>query len=234
MGGNFPVKKILILVVILALPGFLYYLLQEKGKNRYHPLAIFGPKQLAGTFHKKRGKKIRDTLYHTVPSFLLTNQNGLPTKFPADSGSITVVSFFYTRGGQPCAYMNYALSGLVKEYDRNKRMQFLTISVDPEFDTPPELKKYSMTYSARAGKWSFLTGDQDKIYEIARRGFLVDALRDTLEQGNFIYSPMFILVDPLRRIRGYYDSGIKEQVDKLNDEIKVLIVEELRKVKNPG
>ncbi|HCN84178.1 MAG TPA: electron transporter, partial [Sphingobacteriaceae bacterium] len=66
MNNSFPVKKILILVTILAVPGFLYYLLQDKGKNRYHPLSYFGPKQLANTFHTTRGKKIPDTVYHTI------------------------------------------------------------------------------------------------------------------------------------------------------------------------
>jgi len=58
-----PIKKILILVTILAVPGFLYYLLQEKGKNRYKPLAIYGPKKVATTFHSVRGEKIPDTQY---------------------------------------------------------------------------------------------------------------------------------------------------------------------------
>ena len=43
---KFPLFKVLILVTILAVPGFLYYLLQEKGKNRYKPLAIYGPSKI--------------------------------------------------------------------------------------------------------------------------------------------------------------------------------------------
>ena len=53
--NKFPIFKILILVTILAVPGFLYYMLQAKGKNRYKPLPIFGPKIVASTFHTKKG-----------------------------------------------------------------------------------------------------------------------------------------------------------------------------------
>jgi protein SCO1/2 len=77
-----------------------------------------------------------------------------------------------------------------------------------------------------------VTGDKDLIYALARKDFLVDALPDPNEPGNFIHTPMLILVDPHKRIRGFYDSGSRERVDVLIDEIKVLIAEELRNVKD--
>jgi protein SCO1/2 len=53
--------KVTILVLVLVVPGFLYYLLVAEGKNRYHSLPIFGPKQVAKTTHKVKGKDIPDT-----------------------------------------------------------------------------------------------------------------------------------------------------------------------------
>jgi protein SCO1 len=78
MKNGRALKKILILVIVLAVPGFLYYLLTAEGKNRYKPLPIFGPKRLAGTYHHVKGRNIPDTLYHTLPDFSLTDQNGDP------------------------------------------------------------------------------------------------------------------------------------------------------------
>ena len=72
MGKLSLIKKILILVLILALPGFLYYLLTVKGKNRYHALAKFGPKEIAKTTHRVKGKDVPDTIYHTLSDFKLT------------------------------------------------------------------------------------------------------------------------------------------------------------------
>src|ERR1700743_603019 len=96
------VKKIIILVLILALPGFLYYLLTAEGKNRYKPLPIFGPKTLTGTSHKFHGKEIPDTNYHTVADFNLTDQNGKPVSFKSFDGKILVISFFYTHCSASC------------------------------------------------------------------------------------------------------------------------------------
>ena len=94
-------KKILILVTILAVPGFLYYLLQEKGKNRYKPLAIYGPKKVASTFHSVRGKQIPDTIYHTIADFKLLNQKADTISFANYEGKIIVLNLLYTNGQAP-------------------------------------------------------------------------------------------------------------------------------------
>jgi protein SCO1/2 len=233
MGKSFSVKKILILVTILAVPGFLYYLLEQKGKNRYHPLGFFGLKQVMSTFHSVRGKNIPDTLYHTVRDFKLVNQLGDSVRFPVDTAKITVVNFFFSRCPSFCKSMNAEMALVVGAYNKNDFLRFLSISVDPEYDTPAVLFEYAKSYKHRPGKWEFLTGDKKLIYSLAKQDFLVDAIEDTTSTVNFIHSPMLILLDTHKRIRGYYDSGSKEQVDKLADEIKVLIAEELRSVKNP-
>ena len=217
---------------MLAVPGLLYYLLQEKGKNRYRPLSIYGPKEVASTFHTKRGRKIPDTLYHTIRPFKLTNQDSQPVTFPADSHRITVVNFFFTRCPTFCADMNKQVDKIGYMYARNRLLQFYSITVDPEYDKPNVLKAYGSGFQYKPANWSLLTGDKTAIYKLAKEDFLVDALRDTTSEVNFIHSPMLILLDPQQRIRGYYDSASKEEVDKLIDEIKVLITEELRNIKD--
>lgn len=217
---------------MLAVPGLLYYLLQEKGKNRYRPLSIYGPKEVGSTFTTKRGRKIPDTLYHTVRPFKLTDQNRQPVIFPADSHRITVVNFFFTRCPTFCADMNKQVDKIGYMYARNRLLQFYSISVDPEYDSPAVLKAYASRFQYKPANWSLLTGDKAAIYKLAKEDFLVDALRDTTNDVNFIHSPMLMLLDPQQRIRGYYDSANKEEVDKLVDEIKVLITEEIRNIKD--
>lgn len=215
---------------MLAVPGFLYYLLTEKGKNRYRPLDIFGPKQVAATFHTKRGVKIPDTIYHQVSDFKLVDQMGDSVGLPADTTQITVVNFFFSRCKTVCPQMNNEMARVVDGYQKNPLVKFYSITVDPDYDSPEVLKKYATGYKATADKWSFLTGEKDLIFKLAKKDFLVDALDDSTTEGNLVHSPMLILLDPKKRIRGYYDSTDKEQVDKLIDEIKVQIVEELRQV----
>lgn len=230
---TFPVKKILVLLILLVVPGSVYYLLKAKGENRYRPLPIYGPKQPADTYHTKRGKKIRDTLYHEIRDFKLINHKSDSVKFPADSNQITVVNFFFSRCPAFCGNMNKEMARVARIYNGNRLLRFLSISVDPDFDTPEVLAAYSKSYTSENPKWDFLTGDQKQIFTLAKEDFMVDAIRDTTKAVNFIHSPMLILVDPQNRIRGYYDStGGNDPMNLLVDEIKVLIAEELRSVKD--
>lgn len=229
---TFPVKKILVLLILLVVPGSVYYLLKAKGENRYRPLPIYGEKKPANTFHTKRGKQIRDTIYHQIRPFELKNQDGQTIHFPADSNQITVVNFFFSRCPSFCGNMNKEVARIARIYNGNKLIRFISISVDP-YDVPSVLKEYSKSYANENKKWDFGTADPDSILKLAREDFLVDAFPDTTRDANFIHSPMLILVDPQRRIRGYYDStGGNDPMNLLVDEIKVLIAEELRSVKN--
>ncbi|WP_411273053.1 SCO family protein [Daejeonella sp.] len=229
----FPVKKILVLLILLVVPGSVYYLLKAKGENRYRPLAIYGPKQPASTFHTKRGKQIRDTLYHQIRDFTLLNQNADSAKFPADSSQITVINFFFSRCPTFCSSMNREMARVAKINKGNRLLRFLSISVDAEYDRPDVLKAYSEKYVSENEKWDFLTGNKNEIFRLAKEDFLVDAFQDTTKKVNFIHSPMIILIDSQKRIRGYYNStGGNDKMNLLTDEIRVLIAEELRNVKD--
>jgi protein SCO1/2 len=224
-------KKIIILVLILALPGFLYYLLTVKGKNRYHALSVFGPKVVAKTSHKVNGKDIPDTIYHTLPNFNLVNQDGQKVSETILADKISVVDFFYTNCPTVCNQMNKSLDSLAYEYGPSKIVQFVSITVDPQHDTPAVLKAYSAKYKKPISKWMFLTGDTSTIYPLARNGFLVNAVKTGNE--DFIYSDKIILIDSRKRIRGYYTANVSDEFDRLDNEIKVLLSEELMKNSTP-
>lgn len=224
------VKKLIVLVLILAVPGFLYYLLTVKGKNRYKPLAIYGPKQVAKTGHRYHGKYIPDTIYHKLPNFELTNQLGKPVTFKNFEYKIFVVNFFYGNCPEVCAAVNKNIERLAWAYRKNRMVKFVSITVDPQRDTPAALLAYAKTYRLPADKWMFLTGDTAAVYNLARKGFLVNAVKTGDE---FIFSNQLILIDAEKRIRGSYNGTSMPDVVRLNDEIKVQIAEELRKIKAP-
>jgi protein SCO1/2 len=228
------IKKILILVTILAVPGFLYYLLQDKGKNRYKPLPFFGPKEVAKTFHSVRGKQIPDTIYHLVPDFKLVNQQADSINWKSYEGKILILNLFYTTGNTYAVnFANKAMKAFEATYAHNKTVNFVGLSIDPSRDTPKVLSDYAAVLGAKAGKWDLLTGDSTTIYGLINKGLFIDAHRE-LQNGEqkFVYSNMFVLLDPQRRIRGYYEATSQEALSKLDDEIKVLITEELRNNKD--
>lgn len=224
------IKKILILVTILAVPGFLYNLLVEKGKNRYKPLPFFGPKEVASTFHAVRGKQVPDTIYHQIGDFKLLNQNADTITVKQYDGKIVVLNLFYTKGDTYSVNVaNKAMKAFETTYHKNRVVNFVGLSIDPKNDTPEVLNKYATVLAAKPGKWDLLTGDSTTIYNLINKGLFIDAHKEVVNGlPKFVYSNMFVLLDYQHRIRGYYEASSQEALAKLDDEIKVLITEELR------
>ncbi len=225
-------KNFVILVLILIVPGFLYYLLQAKGKNRYKPLPIYGPKQVAKNFKTIHGNKVFDTIYHTIPNFRLHDQDNKLITQNSFTGKILLVNFFFTKCPVLCNEINKNIDSLAVNFKKNSMVQFVSITVDPATDSPLVLKKYATALKANNQQWKFLTGDTATIYPLSRNGFLVTAANGGNQPENFIYSEKLILIDQDKRIRGYYNGTSVNEMIKLNDEIKVLIAEELRKIKS--
>ena len=229
-----PIKKILILVTILAVPGFLYYLLQDKGKNRYKPLAIYGPKEVASTFHSVRGKQIPDTIYHAIADFKLVNQKADTVTWANYKGKVIVLNLIYTNGKAPGVdFANKAMGVFSSVYEKNKMVHLVGLSIDPEFDKPTVLAPYAKQLNDNPDKWDLLTGDSVEVNSFINKGLLLDAHK-TVENGEakFTFSNMFVLIDSHRRIRGYYEATNQEALSKLDDEIKVVIAEELRNMRD--
>lgn len=224
-------KKIIILVLILAVPGFLYYLLTAEGKNRYKPLPFFGPKPLSGTFHTVHGKKIPDTLFHQVADFKLQNINGKPVSFETIRGQVLIVSLFYTHGPAQVTQVTRSMDSLAKYVGKNKLITLASVTVDPQRDSLQTIKAYADKFSQPGAKWLFLTGDTTQIYNFARKGLLVDALQASPD--NFVCSNKIVLLDTEHRIRGYYDGTSPTDISRMADELKVQIAEELRKKEKP-
>ncbi|WP_017257050.1 SCO family protein [Pedobacter arcticus] len=228
-GKKFPLGKILILVTILALPGFLYYLLQAKGKNRYKPLPVFGPKVVASTFRTKRGVKIPDTVYHKITFPQLYNSGGNTVKLDTEGQHLTVVNFFYINNKNVVPALNKGITTLQEQFKDNKRIRFISIDVDPKNDTIDQLKQYAGKIGAIPQKWTILTADTAITYPLARDQFFVNAFQP--KEGEFVFSDKLILLDAENRIRGYYTGTSDDEIRRISDELKVLITEELRKVK---
>lgn len=224
------IYKVLILAAILALPGFLYYLLENKGENRYKALPIYGEKQLTGTFTSRMGEQIPDTLYHAVPQIELLNQQDSLVLIPALDSAISIVNVFYTRCESFCTHMNDEMNRVADRFINNNKVRFYTISIDTLYDTSLVLANYGSKYTPESKKWQFLTGNSSErdVLDFVRSGLLVDAFQDTTKEATFVHSSSLILLDSEHRIRGYYDVNHRKEVDRLIDEIKLLLVEEVR------
>jgi protein SCO1/2 len=133
-----------------------------------------------------------------------------------------VADFFFTRCPGICPKMSTELTRVQEVFSKDEEIKILSFSVDPDYDQPDTLKKYSTKYSADLAQWTFVTGTKDSIYALAQKGFFLSAMEDAARPVEFIHSDKMVLVDRNGWIRGYYSGTDKKDVDRLIDEIRVL------------
>jgi len=210
-------KKLLILFLLLSFPS-IFYVILTTGKHDFIHLPFYGEKELAAN-----GK---DTLYHAIPSFQFINQDGDSITDKTYDGKIYVVDYFFSTCKSICPKMASELIRVQKKFSyTNGLVQILSHTVNPENDSVPVLKAYANMVHADAKMWNFVTGDKKKLYDIARNGYLLNALEGDGGADDFIHSELFILIDKEKHIRGIYDGTKIKEVSNLIDDIKVLIAE---------
>ena len=193
-------------------------------------LAIFGiPLLTALTFtgylFYTTFKKEKSTLsvLGTVPEFSFTTEDSLPYSRNDLLGKVTIVDFIFTQCAGACPVMSTKMAELQQEVLNNHLIQFLSISVDPETDTPEVLSTYARGYGAIKGKWTFLIGDKSEIYKLTREGFHLGL--DIEGEDAIIHSQKFVLVDQHGMIRRYYDSEHDDEMKNLLREARLLTKE---------
>lgn len=208
-----------VLVCILLLPVLIFLFLKGFGNNEYD-LPIFFQKGVDNPFKEC---PVTDSTQHYIPDFTFINQEGKPIGRSQMEGKITVVDFFFTSCPSICPVMSKELSRVNDMFREEPRAQLMSISIDPEFDTPQVLKEYADEHEAIAGKWHFLSGPKLETFQLARCGFVLPALDGNGVPDDFVHSDKFILIDAEGRIRGYYSGTTREQVDLLILEMKILL-----------
>ncbi len=106
-----------------------------------------------------------------VPAFTLQDQHGREVTKADWLGSVVVVNFIYSRCAEACPLSTARMLKLQTAYAHEDRVRLVSISVDPEFDTPDILASYAERLGVRSPRWSFLTGEKEQIYRLARDGF---------------------------------------------------------------
>ncbi len=209
----------MVLVCILLVPILIFMFLKEFGTNEYD-LPVFFEKGIDNPFLEC---PVADTTQHYIPDFAFTNQEGTTVGKAQMEGKITIVDFFFTSCPSICPDMSREMERVNDVFRDEPSVRILSISIDPEYDSPGILKEYAGRHYAKAGKWDFLTGNKLDIYRLARCGFLIPMLDGNGVPDDFVHSDKFILVDELGRIRGYYSGTNREDVDLLMLETKILL-----------
>jgi protein SCO1/2 len=146
-----------------------------------------------------------------VPKFSLVAPSG--ARFGSDElrGHVYVASFFFTRCGSICPALMKQMSRLEQRYreDGFDSIRLVSITVDPEHDTPDVLRETEKRYGADGSRWVLLTGTREEIHSLAVDGLKI-AVGDAAagEDGaiDIAHSGKLVLVDAEGGVRGYYDS----------------------------
>jgi protein SCO1 len=214
-------SKALILGILLLVPILIFIFIGSFGEHHY-TLRYYFP-EVDG-----KGEVVYDaagdTLFRQVPTFSLTSQQGQTVSQAQLDGHIYVTDFFFATCPDICKTMSSQLVRVQETFKDEPQVKLVSITVNPEYDTPEVLSEYGERYGADADKWYFLTGNREEIYQLAKQGFFLPVMQVEGQQ-EFIHSEKFMLVDKNRYVRGIYDGTDAADVDRLILEIKVLLDE---------
>jgi protein SCO1/2 len=179
-----------------------------------------------------------------VPDFKFVNQDGDTITNKDYLGKVYVVEFFFTTCPSICPIMSENLVVIQNKLKGKENFGIVSITIDPEHDTPQVLKEYAEEHNVTNPNWNFLTGDRNVIYDMANSGFGIFADEDETVPGGFAHSGLFALIDKEGYVRSredkfgnpiiYYRGSIKQnisiteqeeapQIDVLIEDIKKLL-----------
>ncbi|MBK0370262.1 SCO family protein [Flavobacterium agrisoli] len=170
-----------------------------------------------------------------APKFNLTNQENSKISNEDYKGKVYVLEFFFTRCPSICPKMNMSMLEIEKKFFGNPNFGIVSITIDPENDTPEVLKKHAEMLGVKSSSWNFLTGDKSTIYDLSNKGFNLYAGENAKVNGGFEHSGLFALVDKKGNIRCrhdefgnpilYYDGLDKKGVRDIQKDITILLAE---------
>jgi protein SCO1/2 len=138
-----------------------------------------------------------------APSFALTSQDGAPVTLGALRGKIVAVSFIYTACPDICPLLTQKMVQVQDELgpDFGEKIAFVSITLDPEHDTPEVLKDYAQFWGAKPDGWSFLTGSPEAVRDITHRYGVFMAKN---EDGSVDHTQLTSIVDTEGAMRVQY------------------------------
>ena len=166
-----------------------------------------------------------DSVYHAIPDFKFVNQDGDTLTQDAFKGKIYIGDFFFTSCPTICPVMKTQMLRIYEKFKDNPELGILSHTIDPRHDSVAVLKAYREKLGINTNQWQFVTGEQEKIYEIAQKSYMVSAMEDkeAVDEGGFVHIGAFVLVDKNRNIRGVYDGTKEKEVNRLIKDIELLL-----------
>ena len=141
--------------------------------------------------------------------FKFTNELGRPMSLSDFKGKALAITFFFTRCPLPnfCPRLSKnfqeASEKLASMPNAPTNWHFLSVTFDPEHDTPDVLRSYGKKYHSDPARWNFLTGPEDKIDELARQS----GIEIVRENGTVNHNFRTLIIDASGRLQTVFPFG---------------------------
>ena len=191
--------------ILLGFLGLAYLLsLAEVKEARSKPLPILG----------------------TVADFTLTNQDGIAVTLADLTNRVWVADIIFTRCAGPCPIITGYMKSLEDALPKSSDAQLVTLTTDPDYDTPPVMKQYGERFGADFNRWMFLTGTKTQIGVLGGGSLKLSAVpKPPADQTNavdlFIHTTIFVAVDKHARLRGIFET-MGDGIDWANVQPRIL------------
>lgn len=201
-------------------------LAEKPGKLVLHPAwVLFAALALAvpmGALLVRQAVRPELPVLATLPKFSLLDENGSRFTNQDMLGRVWVADFVFTSCADACPRLQNKMRRLqdrLVPLEQGGEIALLSVSVDPERDTPEKLREYAKAFGARPGLWRYLTGEQQEVERTVVQGFHtamakmpVPGADSHTEAFEIMHGERFVLVDRNGRIRGFYDADDQDAI----------------------
>ena len=158
-----------------------------------------------------------------APDFALTNQAGEAVALSGLHGKVLAVTFIYATCKDTCPLLTAKMAMIQRKLgaDFGTRVRFVSITVEPEVDTPAVLKAYADSHGADLAGWSFLTGGASEIQDVVKR---YGTFAKRLKPGDVDHLFLTSLVDRKGMLRVQY-LGYRFDPDEMLRDLRALLRE---------
>jgi protein SCO1/2 len=159
----------------------------------------------------------------TAPDFSLTSQDGTTVSLRSLRGKAVAVTFIFASCTDTCPVLTNNMARVQDELGSafGPKVAFVSITVDPERDTPEVLKRYAENFGADLKGWTFLTGNPATVRDVVRK-YGVFA-RKTMS-GDVDHTFLTSLIDPKGILRVQY-VGVRFDLEELRRDLLNLLDE---------
>ena len=211
-----PVLTVIAVIIVVIIGSAIAFNIITPEKT----LKVFKPSDINPRLVDKESRT--NSTAHHIGKFELVDQQGRIITEKSLHNKIYVADFFFTTCPSICPDMSAQMKRIHEKFLEDKEVMLVSHTVMPETDTPEVLADYASLYGASPDKWLFLTGDKEKIYELARQSYFAVTSTGNGDEHDFIHTENFILIDKEKRIRGFYDGTDEKDIDRLMSEIEIL------------